>query len=156
MRQSWEGVWYLFATRVPGRYKGRLVAIGSRQRYGIDYDQVFAPVPHNEAVKATLAEIASRDLEMIQFDIDTAFLYADLDKPICMNQPDGYVLKDKEDHVCLLKKSLYGLKQAPRLWYKRFDDVLLKFGLKNSRADICVCVYSQDERGNHYSNNLCR
>jgi hypothetical protein len=125
---------------VPEVYKGRLVAIGSRQRYGIDYDETFAPVPHSEAVKATLAEIASLDLEMIQFDIKTAFLYAKLDKPIYMKQPEGFVVTGKENFVCKLNKSLYGLKQAPRLWFKRFDDVLLKFGLKNSAADRCVYV----------------
>ncbi|KAL6337652.1 hypothetical protein AAG906_037245 [Vitis piasezkii] len=31
-----------------------------------------------------------------------------------MEQPEGFVLKGKEDYVCKLKKSLYGLKQAPR------------------------------------------
>jgi hypothetical protein len=69
---------------VPERYKGRLAAIGSRQKYGVDYDEVFAPVPHQKAAKATLAEIASLDLEVIQFDIKTAFLYATLDKLIYM------------------------------------------------------------------------
>lgn len=131
---------------VPERYKGRLVAIGSRQKYGIDYDEIFAPVPHQEAVKATLAEIASLDLEIIQFDIKTAFLYATLDKPIFMKQPEGFIVQGKEDHVCLLQKSLYGLKQAPRLWHMRLDEVLIKFGLKNSAADKCIYVRrSSDE-----------
>ena len=89
---------------IPERYKGRLVAIGSRQKYGVDYDEVFAPVPHQEAVKAAFAEIASLDLEVIQFDIKTAFLYAKLDKPIYMKQPEGFVVPGKEDHVCLLVK----------------------------------------------------
>lgn len=30
-----------------------------------------------------------------------------------MSQPEGFVVKGKEDHACLLKKSLYGLKQSP-------------------------------------------
>jgi hypothetical protein len=46
---------------VTKRYKGRLVAIGSRQKYGIDYDEIFSPVPLQEVVKATLAEIAARN-----------------------------------------------------------------------------------------------
>jgi hypothetical protein len=125
---------------VPERYKGRLVAIGTKQRFGIDYDEVFSPVPHQEAVKAAFCEIASRDLEVIQFDIKTAFLYATLDKPIFMRQPEGFITKGKENHVCLLVKSLYGLKQAPRLWYNKLDSVLCKFGLKNCAADRCIYI----------------
>ena len=125
---------------VPERYKGRLVSIGTKQRFGIDYDEVFSPVPHQEAVKAAFCEIASRDLEVIQFDIKTAFLYATLDKPIFMRQPEGFVSKGKENHVCLLQKSLYGLKQAPRLWYNKLDSVLCKFGLENCAADRCIYI----------------
>jgi hypothetical protein len=48
------------------RYKGRLVAIGSRRKYGIYYEEVFSPFPHQEAVKATLAKIADMILEIMQ------------------------------------------------------------------------------------------
>ena len=80
-------------------------------------------MPHQQAVKATFCEIASRrDLVVIQFELKTDFPYATLDKPISMRQPEGFVTKGTENHVCLkvnvclLKKSLYGLKQAPGLW----------------------------------------
>jgi hypothetical protein len=46
-------------------------------------------------MKTAFCEIASRDLEVIQFDIKTAFLYATLDKPIFMRQPEGFVTKGK-------------------------------------------------------------
>lgn len=46
-------------------YKGRLVVIGSRQRYGLDYEETFSPVPHNESVKAVLSECATRDMEIM-------------------------------------------------------------------------------------------
>ena len=65
---------------VPERYKGRLVAIGCRQNFGRDYDEVFSPVAHQEAVKATLSEVASRGLYAKQIDIKTAFLYSERDK----------------------------------------------------------------------------
>ncbi len=121
-------------------YKGRLVVIGSRQRYGLDYEETFAPVPHNESVKTVLSECASLDMEVMQFDISTAFLYADLDKEVYMKQPEGFVVPGTEHLVCLLKKSVNGLKQAPRLWYGRFDNTLGRLGFESSRADRCVYV----------------
>ena len=137
---KWIGRVKAASEGVPERYKGRLVAIGTRQRYGIDYDEVFSPVPHQEAVKAALSEIAALNLEVMQLDVKTAFLHATLDKTIYMKQPEGFICPGKEDHVCLLLKSLYGLKQAPRLWFGILDKALGKFGLKNSSADKCIYV----------------
>ena len=43
-------------------------------------------------------------------DVKIAFLHGDLDKEIYMEKPKGFIVKEKEDYVCKLKKSLYGLK----------------------------------------------
>ncbi|CAM8913635.1 unnamed protein product [Rhodiola kirilowii] len=55
-----------------------------------------------------------------------------------MRQPDGFVVGNKEEKVCLLKKSLYGLKQSPRQWYRRFDEFMIKQGYLRSAYDWCI------------------
>ena len=55
-----------------------------------------------------------------------------------MQQPEGFTVLEKEDYVCLLKKSLYGLKQSPRQWYKRFDSFMTSHDFKRSSFDSCV------------------
>jgi len=65
-------------------------------------------------IRVVLALIASLDLEIEQMDVKIAFLHGDLEEEIYMQQPEGFVMKGKENYVCKLKKSLYGLKQALR------------------------------------------
>ena len=55
-----------------------------------------------------------------------------------MDQSEGFVVPEKENLVCRLKKSFYGLKQSPRQWYKRFDSFMLSHGFKRSDYDSCV------------------
>jgi hypothetical protein len=52
-----------------------------------------------------------------------------------VEQPDGFVLHNKDTHVCKLRKALYGLKQAPRVWYDRIDSFLKSPGFQKSDVD---------------------
>jgi transposase InsO family protein len=120
------------------RYKARLVAKGFRQREGVDYTEVFAPVSKYATLRSLLAVVAQRNLELHQLDIKTAFLNAELHEEIYINQPPGY--DDGTGHVCWLKKALYGLKQSPRVWYDTLATQLASLGFKASTADTALFI----------------
>lgn len=42
-------------------------------------------------------------------DVNTIFLYGELDETIMMKQPKGFEIGGKEEYVWKLKRSLYGL-----------------------------------------------
>lgn len=50
-----------------------------------------------------LALVAAFDFEMMQVDVKTAFLYGELNEEIYMEQPEGYVIKRRENLVCKLR-----------------------------------------------------
>ena len=83
------------------KFKARLVAKGFTQRPGIDFNETFAPVARKESINAVLAIAAAEDLEAENVDVDTAFLYGEVDEEIYMDQPDGF-----EDAGSITKKCL--------------------------------------------------
>jgi transposase InsO family protein len=123
------------------RYRARLVARGHKQRYGIDYDEVFAPVAKPETTRLLLAYAASHDLEIEQIDVKTAFLYGDLHEEIYMEQPEGYDFGG--GMVWKLHKSLYGLKQAARSWHETLRDKLVAAGFTIADADSSLFICSK-------------
>lgn len=121
------------------RYKARLVAKGYKQREGIDYNEVYAPVSKQTTLRVLLAEVAAQDLDLHQMDIKTAFLNGDLEEDIYMVQPPGYE-QGGVNISCHLKKSLYGLKQAPRAWFTKLKFELEEKGLRSSEADPALFI----------------
>lgn len=73
----------------PDRYKARLVARGFTQRQGIDYMETYAPVVRYESIRMLLAMAAAENLDTLQFDVKTAFLYGTLEEDIWIQLPEG-------------------------------------------------------------------
>ena len=120
------------------RFKGRLVAKGFAQTYGIDYDETFSPVVRFSSIRALLAFAVQNNMLIHQMDVVTVFLSGKLDEEIYMHQPDGYVIQGKENLVCRLKKPFYGLKQSPWCWNTVFQQYKESIGFEQSPADPCV------------------
>lgn len=105
---------------------------------GVDFKETFSVVRY-DSLRVLLAVIATKDLKVMQFDVQTAFLYGKLEETIHMEIPEGLRAKENPRNVaCKLKKSLYGLKQTPRCWKLRFTKFLNEFNLKECDADKCV------------------
>lgn len=103
-----------------------------------------------DSIRVLLAIVAAEDLELAQFDVQTAFLHGQLDEEIYMEIPEGLAVEETSERtgknvVCRLRKSLYGLKQAPRCWNIKFSAFLKEFRFKESEADKCIFVGSVDE-----------
>ena len=118
--------------------KARLVARGFSQTPGVDFFETFSPVVRYESVRCVLSLAASRNMEMVQFDVQTAFLNGPIDEEIYLEQPEGY--RDDSSIVWKLKKAVYGLKQAPRCWNSKFNSFLESRGFKAAEEDPCVYV----------------
>lgn len=126
--------------------KARLVARGNEQEEGLDYLETFSPVVRTATIRLVLKVAVTRGWQIKQLDVSSAFLHGDLQEPVYMYQPPGFVDPLKPNHVCKLTKALYGLKQAPRAWFNTFSNFLLEFGFSCSKSDPSLFTYHQNGR----------
>ena len=96
--------------------------------------------------------VAYHDQEIVQWDFKNAFTYADIDKELYVEQPEGATIILNK--VYKLNKALYGLKQSPRIWYNHLANNLAKEGFypifadqavfKNDTLGIIIICYVDD------------
>ena len=119
------------------KYKARFVARGFSQIPGIDYHDTFAPTARLTSIRALMQCSVQYDLIVHQLDVKTAYLNANIDCNIFMEQPEGFE-KGGNNMVCHLNKSIYGLKQSGRMWNKVLHNFLTEKGFKRSEVDHCL------------------
>jgi hypothetical protein len=124
------------------KYKARFVAKGFSQRYGVDYEETFAPTTRMATIRIVLSLAVQEGTTVNHLDVKGAYLHSTLEEEIYLKQPEGY---EKSNHhgnpyVCRLQKGIYGLRQAGRRWYETLDAFLVKTGFKRSSHDPCLYV----------------
>ena len=81
---------------------------------------------------------AIKNLEILQFDFDTAYLNATI--PLGTNtyveQPQSFARNP--DLVCRLKNALYGLRRSALYWFKTLAPIMRKLGWEPFDSDICL------------------
>ena len=140
-RKVLSGKWvYKLKTGANGevlRYKARWVVRGFEQQEGVDYNETFASVVKPMSYKLIFALAAALDLELEQMDVQTAFLYGEVDEEIYVEQPPG-IPNSNPNLVCRLNRALYGLKQSPRVWYKTLATFLNGLGFSPLPSDAAI------------------
>jgi hypothetical protein len=143
------GARWVFNRKDDGRYRARCVAKGYSQIPGKDFGENHAPVVSDTTMHILFVIQLLLNLEAGQFDIETAFLYGELEETLWMEIPDGYQKYVMDKHKrrinpateCLiLKKAIYGLVQAARQWWKKFKGVLADMQYRPSPADPCLFI----------------
>ena len=142
---------WVFKIKRDGTYRARLVALGYSQIPGVDYTDNFAPVAHDVSFRIALARMMVEKLDSLVMDVETAFLYGDIEEEIFMKSPIGMEEIDpgsSPGDCYQLKKGIYGLCQAARQFWKKFVDTIKQesFGFQVSPADPCV-LFKEDKLG---------
>ena len=142
---------WVFKIKRDGTYRARLVALGYSQIPGVDYTDNFAPVAHDVSFRIALARMMVEKLDSLVMDVETAFLYGDIEEEIFMKSPVGIEEIDpgaSPEDCYQLKKGIYGLCQAASQFWKKFIDTIKQesFGFQVSPADPCL-LFKENELG---------
>nr|GEV87526.1 ribonuclease H-like domain-containing protein [Tanacetum cinerariifolium] len=84
-------------------YKAHLVANGSSQHLGVDFDEILSPVVKPATIHTVLSLAVSHKWPIHQLDVKNAFLNGDLSETVYMHQLPGFV--DKKYALDLLARS---------------------------------------------------
>ena len=98
--------------------------------------------------------IAHYDLVLHQIDVST-FLNENLDEEVFMDQPEDFIVEQKEHMMCKLKMSIYGLKQASRQWYLKCNNTITSFGFKENIVDRCIYIRISWSKFNYNPCSIC-
>ena len=98
---------------------------------------------HDVSFRIELARMMVEKLDSLVMDVETAFLYGDIEEEIFMKSPLGMEESDpgsSPEDCYQLKKGINGLCQAARQFWEKFVDTIKKepFGFTVSPADPCM------------------
>ncbi|OWZ14944.1 hypothetical protein PHMEG_00011504 [Phytophthora megakarya] len=140
------------------RRKGRLVACGNEQVYGVDYTDTISAVldmttgkvifvlAHIWGVPARHGDVPSAYVKADKEDHIEIFLHISKDMVLSVELLALLGVKHKRELELRLIKSLYGLKLAGRLWNLLLHKTLVELGYCQCYTDSCL-YFKRDAGG---------
>ena len=101
-----------------------------------EFFETFAPTGKNVTFRLFMLITLALSYVTLQLDVNTAFLYASLSKPVYMYPPPGRPCKP--GHCLKIVKALYGLRAAPREWNHLLESFITGLGFVVSSLDSCL------------------
>jgi hypothetical protein len=126
------------ADRSLEKFKARLCVVGTGQVQGQDFWESYSSTARTTSVKLILIITAVEGWIDFHFDINGAFLNADIDADVYTEQAPGQEPEtgpNGEAMVWKLDKAIYGTVQAARLFRAKFRAFLLSIGFEESMDD---------------------
>lgn len=129
------------------KFKARCIAKGYSQVRDVDDEETFSPTARHTSIRTLMQVAALQDAKVRQMDVKTAYLNADIDCEIYLEQPEGFMRTNErgEKLVCKLNKSLYGLTQSGRNWNNMLHKFLSDQEFSQSVADPCLYTKFEGE-----------
>ena len=111
-----------------------------------DCGGTFAPVCRLQSIHMVLAIATEINWNVVQLDVKTAFLYADIEEDVFVEIAPGYETTNTKGVQLVMKlgKSLYRLAQSPQNWWKTIDLSLVEIRFIPLRSDTCVYIYNHN------------
>ena len=136
----------MFKRKPDGSFKARVVAQGWNQVPGLDSGIIYAPVCVIQSVRIICCIAVHFGLLLHQMDVSTAFLHADIQELVFVEQPPGFEVKDRDggELVMQLEKSLYGLAQSPGNLFNTIDPSLVEIDFAPLQSYTCVYLYDHN------------
>ena len=86
---------WVFKRKANGSFKARAVAQGWNQVSGLDSGNIYAPVCMIQSVRIICCIVVHFGLLLLQMDVSTASLYADIQELVFVEQPPGFEVRTR-------------------------------------------------------------
>ena len=134
------------------RLKARLVAMGNLQDRSLyTLEDTKSPTVAQSSSYILLATAANERRSVLSFDVNCAYLNADMNSEVIMElnpltaellselDPNFKQFQERDGKMLVkLNKALYGCIESAKLWYERFKSFLVRKGFAVNPYDPCV------------------
>jgi len=139
------GVWQMkrkccILTQEVYKWKAQLCLDASRQVYGQDYDDMYAPVANWIIIQFVLVLAIINGWDSLQIDYIMAYIQAPVKRDMYMEIPKGCKVDMEGDYVLQILCNIYGQKQAGQVWFLCLVKKLKSIGFIQLTTSPCLFV----------------